>query len=142
MELVSDDVRVFFDEFERNSSAMDLDAIGRQFADVFMSADPAGVVPVPKAAFLAVLPKREKMFSSAGVTRIRLTAVRETALDSKYALATTDWIAELSDGDEIPLMSTFILRREGSSLVVVFYLNHQDIGQVLAARSRAEPANP
>jgi hypothetical protein len=132
--LVSDDVRVFFDDFERSSRAMDLDAIGQQFADVFMSADPSGVVPVPKAAFLAALPKREKMFSSAGVTGIRLTTVREMALDSTYTLVTTDWIADVSAGAEIPLKSTFILRRDGSSLKVVFYLNHQDIGQLLADR--------
>ena len=140
MTVVSDEVRLFFEEFERNSGDLNLDGIGAQFADVFMNADPERVVPVPKAAFLAALPQREKMFSGIGVTRIRLASVRETVLDSLHTLAATDWIAELKDGDELPLASTFVLRRQGASFVVVFYLNHQDIGRLIAARSGADPA--
>ena len=134
----SDEVSRFFKEFERNSASLDLDGISGQFADVFLNADPVRVGPVPKGAFLAALAQREKMFSSIGVKRIRLTAVRETVLDPMHTLAATDWIAELTGGDELPLASTFVLRREGSSFVVVFYLNHQDIGKVIASRSGAE----
>jgi hypothetical protein len=137
--MVSDEVRLFFEEFERNSTDLNLDRIGAQFADVFMNADPERAGPVPKAAFLAALPQREKMFSAIGVNRIRLLAVRETVLDPMHTLAATDWIAELKDGDELPLASTFLLRRKGASFVVVFYLNHQDIGRVIAARSDPLP---
>ena len=129
------EVRAFFDEFERNSAELAIDRIAAQFADTFMNADPQGVMPVPKAAFIATLPQREKMFQAAGIRRIRLAAVRETVLDPMYILASTDWIAESIDGAEIPLASSFILRRQASSFVVVFYLNHQDIAAVLAARA-------
>jgi hypothetical protein len=85
--------------------------------------------------------QREKRFSAIGVSRIRLTSVRDTVLDSVHTLAATDWIAELKGGGELPLASTFILRRQGSSFVVVFYLNHQDIERTLAARSGTAPAS-
>ena len=91
--MVSDEVRRFFEEFERNSTDLNLDRIGAQFADVFMNADPERAGPVPKAAFLAALPQREKMFGAIGVNRIRLSAVRETVLDPMHILAATDWIA-------------------------------------------------
>jgi hypothetical protein len=133
--MVSDDVQRFFDEFERNSSDLNVDAIGAQFADGFLNADPERASPVPRAAFLAALPKRQAMFDSIGVTRIRLVSVRETVLDSMHTLAATEWIAALKGGDELPLASTFVLRREGESFVVIFYLNHQNIGEVIAARS-------
>ncbi|MEA2695843.1 MAG: hypothetical protein QOI66_114 [Myxococcales bacterium] len=128
------EVRAFFDEFERNSAELAIDRIAAQFADTFMNADPQRVMPVPKAAFIAALPQREKMFEAAGISRVRLASVRETVLDPMHVLAVTDWIAESTDGAEIPLASSFILRRQGSSFVVVFYLNHQDITAVLAAR--------
>jgi hypothetical protein len=129
------EVRAFFDEFERNSAELAIDRIAAQFADTFMNADPQRAMPVPKAAFIAALPQREKMFEAAGISRVRLASVRETVLDPMHVLAVTDWIAESTDGAEIPLASSFILRRQGSSLVVVFYLNHQDITAVLAARA-------
>jgi hypothetical protein len=128
------EVRAFFDEFERNSAELAIDRIAAQFADTFLNADPQRVMPVPKAAFLAALPQRDKMFQAAGISRIRLASVRETVLDPIHVLAATDWIAESTDGAEIPLASTFILRRQDSSFVVIFYLNHQDITAVLAAR--------
>ena len=128
------EVRAFFDEFERNSAELAIDRIAAQFADIFLNADPQRVMPVPKAAFIAALPQRDKMFQAAGISRVRLVSVRETALDPLHILAATDWIAETTDGADIPLASSFILRRQGSSFVVVFYLNHQDITAVLAAR--------
>lgn len=129
------EVRAFFDEFERNSAELAIDRIAAQFADTFMNADPQRAMPVPKAAFIAALPQRGKMFEAAGISQVRLASVRETVLDPMHVLAVTDWIAESTDGDEIPLASSFILRRQGSSFVVIFYLNHQDITAVLAARA-------
>lgn len=66
MTVASDGVRRFFDEFERNTNGGDAGAIAAQFADVFMNADPNGAAPVPKSAFLAALPQREKLFASIG----------------------------------------------------------------------------
>ena len=128
-------VREFFDEFERNSAELAIDRIAAQFADTFMNADPQRVMAVPKAAFIAALPQRDRMFQAAGISRVRLKSVRETVLDSLHVLAATDWIAESTDGTNIPLASSFILRRQGPSFVVVFYLNHQDIAEVLGARA-------
>ena len=135
MPSVTAEVRAFFDEFERNSAELAIDRIAAQFADIFLNADPQRVMPVPKAAFIAALPQRDEMFQAAGISRIRLASVRETVLDPIHILAATDWIAESTDGAEIPLASTFILRRQGSSFVVVFYLNQQDISAVLMARA-------
>lgn len=101
------EVRAFFDEFERNSAELAIDRIGAQFADTFLNADPQRVMPVPKAAFVAALPQREKMFQAAGISRVRLASVRETVLDPMHVLAATDWIAESTAGAEIHLTSTF-----------------------------------
>jgi hypothetical protein len=78
-----------------------------------MSADPAQVVAVPKAAFLAALPRRQALFEAAGVTDIRLEAVDETELDERHVLAATEWSVHRKAGGSIRLASTFILRREG-----------------------------
>jgi hypothetical protein len=111
------------------------------FAEVFMNADPAGVTAIPRSAFIAALPQRQKFFDAIGARTIRLTALAETRLDDNYLLVDTHWIAELgNDGREtLPLSSSFILRREGEALVVVFYLNHQDIVDIVRSRSIRPP---
>jgi hypothetical protein len=127
----SDEVRAFFEAFERYSTQLDLDRIGQQFAETFLSADPTQVMPVPKAAFLAALPRRQALFEAAGATGVRLVSVNEQALDARHVLATTEWVVERTDAAPIRLASTFILRRANDSFVVVFYLNHQDLGEIL-----------
>jgi hypothetical protein len=128
---VSAAVRDFFAEFERNGNTHDLDAVAKQFADVFMSADPTRAVAVPRETFLGALPQRERLFATVGLTRTRLASIKETPLDDVYTLVDTEWIGDLRSGGELHLSSTFILRREGQSHVVVFYLNHQDIAQAV-----------
>jgi hypothetical protein len=130
----SSEIQDFFEAFERNSSTLDLDRIGAQFADTFLSADPRQVMSVPKTAFLAALPRRQALFDAAGITAMELVAVDEQVLDERHRLAATEWDARRTDGSSVKLASTFILRREGSAFVVIFYLNHQDLTEVLMAR--------
>lgn len=132
-EKISSDVRDFFARFEQAGNRLDLDEISGQFADTFMSADPGGVTAVPKAAFLAALPARDKLFASVGATGMRLTAITETPLDDHYVLVDTEWETEPAT-KPLSLSSAFVLRRtEEGGLQVVFYLNHQDVAQVIRA---------
>jgi hypothetical protein len=133
---ISSDVEDFFARFQQAGNELDLDEISGQFADPFMSADPGGVKTVPKAAFLAALPAREKLFASAGAKGMRLTGITETPLDDHYILVDTRWETEPATSETEPLFlsSAFILRRTGDHrLQVVFYLNHQDIMEVIRA---------
>ena len=132
-----DGVREFFEAFERNSNALDAEALAGQFGDHFLGADPARATPVSRADFLDALPARRELFDSAGLLRTRLTSLTETALDADHVLAETTWVGELRGGDELPLGSSFILRRQGASWVVIFYLNHQDITRILEERVAA-----
>lgn len=134
---VSAEVRAFFDRFEQASDSLDVDTIAALFAEVFMSADPNGVTVVPRDAFVAALPQRQKLFDRMGASAIRLTALTENRLDEHHVLVHTQWAADLRDPSQAPLelSSSFLLRQDGESLTVVFYLNHQDI--LALARSRA-----
>jgi len=126
-----------FDRFERASYLLDVDTIATMFAEVFMSADPNGVTAVPRDAFVAALPQRQKLFDLMGASAIRLTALTENRLDDNYLLVDTERAADLRDPFQAPLglSSSFLLRQNGESLEVVFYLNHQDI--LALAQSRA-----
>ncbi|MDN3359566.1 hypothetical protein [Actinomadura sp. DC4] len=133
---ISDDVRDFFARFETAGNRLDLDEISGQFAETFMSAEPGGVRAVPKAAFLAALPARERLFASIGATGMRLTRIAETPLDDRYVLVDTEWETEPVTDESLTLSSAYVLHRaEDGSLQVVFYLNHQDIMEVLRERA-------
>jgi ketosteroid isomerase-like protein len=127
-------VEAFFDTFAAASDQLDLDRLAELFAETFLAADPAGVQPVPREAFLRVLPRRAELFAAAGITRVALTDLQHQPLDDTYVLARTDWRAERQGAAStaVRLSSTFILRRDADRLRVVFYLNHQDLTRVLS----------
>ncbi len=109
------------------------------FHDQVLSLDPNGVTVVTREQLRAALPMRAQMFGSIGATRTRLRDVDVRPLDDQHVLAETTWDVELedADGDPLVLHSTYLLRGEGEGWSVVVYLNHQDIGRVLAERRRA-----
>ena len=71
-------VEAFFDTFAAASDQLDIDRLAELFAETFCAADPAGVQPVPRQAFLHALPGRAELFRSAG---FRLTRVVPTQMD-------------------------------------------------------------
>lgn len=124
--------------FERFDAADDTDpASGADlFHGQFLSLDPNGVTVVTREQLRAVLPRRAQMFGSIGATGTRLRDLEARSLDDRHVLAETTWDVELKDADADPLVlhSTYLLRREAEDWSVVVYLNHQDIGRVLAER--------
>ncbi|HEU4966348.1 MAG TPA: hypothetical protein VFT53_02610 [Candidatus Saccharimonadales bacterium] len=138
MQTVSSEVKRFFEEFERlNSGAgIDTESMARLYSDTFMAADPNGAHAVPKAPFLAMLPKRKEMFALAGYASSTLTDIQERRLDDTYTLVDTKWIMrpiDPSHKQNLELSSSFILKRTANSFEIVFYLNHQDIVSKLQA---------
>ena len=133
------EVTDFFGTFERASETLDPDALVMCFADTFMAADPSGAQPVPRQAFLSVLPRRKEMFAAAGIARVWLSGLNHRSLDENYILAQTEWTAERQDGSAgqsaVTLLSSFVLRRTEDGLRIVFYLNHRDLAEVLAPDS-------
>ena len=110
-----------------------IDRLAELFAETFLAADPAGVQPVPRQAFLHALPRRAELFGAAGIDRVVLADLQHHALDDTYVLARTDWRGERTGASTpVRLSSTFILRRDADRLRVVFYLNHQDLAQALS----------
>ena len=110
----------------------------RTFAAVFMSGDPMQCAPVERARLAAALPLRRAQFDAAGVGPLRLIGGEDEILDDHYVLARTVWRGDLRDGGYLDLRSTFILRRTGDDFEVVFYLNHQDVPALLAARATSD----
>jgi len=126
-------VEAFFDTFAAASDQLDTDRLAELFAETFLAADPAGVQPVPRQAFLAALPRRAELFRAAGIARVVLVDLQHHALDDTYVLARTDWLGERTGASTpVRLSSTFILRRSADRLRVVFYLNHQDVARALS----------
>lgn len=135
MAVVSDEVKRFFEEFERLNSGAEIDAAGmaKLYSDTFMAADPNGAHAVPKAPFLAMLPKRKEMFASAGYSSSTLVDIEERQLDETYTLVDTKWTMKPIDPSHkqnLGLSSSFILRRTNGSFEIVFYLNHQDASKL------------
>lgn len=106
------------------------------FHETFLSLDPNGVAVVTREQLRAALPMRAQLFRSVGASDNRLRDLDVRPLDDRHVLAETRWELGGEDGTQEPieLGSTYLLRREAGDWHVVAYLNHQDLGAVLAAR--------
>ncbi|GAA0912248.1 hypothetical protein [Virgisporangium aurantiacum] len=98
------------------------------FADPFLFADATGARRVSRAAFLASLPRRARMFADAGVGSAELTTATQHRLDEQYLLVHTTWSApSRTGGDPAVLASSYLLRHTGEAIEVVAYLNHRSL---------------
>lgn len=119
-------IRHFFAGF--SPAGGDADAVGALFADPFLLADETGARPVPRAAFLAALSRRVRLFADAGFGPAALVDLTCHRLDDRYVLARTDWdAARLAGGDPVRLSSSYLLHDDGDRFRVVFYLNHHGL---------------
>ncbi|MCW3843778.1 DUF4440 domain-containing protein [Micromonospora yasonensis] len=119
-------LRRFFAAF--SPAAGDADGFGELFGDPFLLADDAGARPVPRAAFLAALPRRAQLFADAGLGPAMLTDLTYDRLDERYVLARTDWDApRVAGGEPVRLASSYLLHDDGDRLRIVLYLNHQGL---------------
>ncbi|HEU0174884.1 MAG TPA: DUF4440 domain-containing protein [Blastocatellia bacterium] len=137
MKQVSDVVRKFFEDYERNVNASDsedgLELIASRYSDSFMFAGPQGAQTVKKGDFLKALPKRRWFFKTVGLTSSTIQSLEETRLDDNYVMVKAYWNMRFEKGAEQPIVAetsaTYILCQEESSLQIVFQLDHQDLMQ-------------
>ncbi|GAA2760168.1 nuclear transport factor 2 family protein [Actinopolymorpha rutila] len=128
------ELREFFERFD--SSGADV------FHEQFLSLDPSSATVVTRDQLRAVLPKRAQMFGSVGATGTRFRDLAARPLDDQHILVETHWDVEFADENAEPLTlhATYLLRRADEGWSVVVYLNHRDIGSILANRGQAADA--
>src|ERR1700722_4647249 len=93
-----EEVEIFLNQFEVNSNVGDAEEAVKQFADVFMAADPGGARAVPSSALMMAIPQRKKLFESVGSSVTTLVSVEQTALDDRYVLLRTEWLVKFDQG--------------------------------------------
>ena len=134
----SEAIERFFRIFESNASSDNVDAAVSQFTDVFMAASPQGTQSVRASDFALALPKKKQLFDRLGCRSTALVSLRETRLDGRYVLASTQWRMTFERGQgeaqDVVAGSVYIVDTGGEAFKIVFYLANQDIMQVLKDR--------
>ena len=104
---MSADIRSFFEAFQRNNSADDIDVVVSQYADPSLHADRSGTRTVRAADLKAAAPKRKALFKGIGSKSTTLVSFEEQQLDEQYVLVRTQWRWDFGDKGEVTLPSTF-----------------------------------
>lgn len=135
------EISAFFEEFAQRSG--EPAAVDEFFDRHFLSLDPTSSSVVEATQLAAALPARAAMFRSVGAVRTDLTALTEQPLDESHCLVSTTWSALDEDGQEVlALSSSFLLRRTERGWRIAVYLNHADIGRVIAQRHTPTETQP
>ena len=124
-------VRKFFEAYARATALVDSGVLGSAYAEQFMFASPSGVQAVRREDFLKVVPKRKAFLTGLGLKSSTLRRLEETALDEQYVQVKAYWAFTFEKEPGRPFAdegaATYILRREGEGLQIVFQLDHQDL---------------
>jgi len=130
---VSEAVRKFFSDYVKAADSLDLGFLGSAYGDSFLFAGPSGTQTVKRDDFLRVLPRRKEFFVGAGLKSSLIQSLQETRLDDSYVMVKTRWSMRFEKLDAPPALvessATYVLRREGDSVRIVFQLDHQDLAQ-------------
>jgi hypothetical protein len=132
---MSQQVREFFETYERANSCSNTSAIGELYAGTFMFGAANGVQAVTRTDFLKVVPKMKAHLSSMGLFETRLRNVQVNPIDSKYLLAKVDWRMQLrspSASKYVDISATYVLMRgQDDALSIVFQIDHQDLATLI-----------
>jgi hypothetical protein len=143
MDDFSKEVEGFLKRYEVNSNVGDAEEVVKQFADVFMAADPGGARAVPSSVLLMAIPHRKKLFEGVKSSVTTLASVKQTRLGERYVLLETEWLVKFDRGrghcEDLPLRSTFVVYRSDDGIRIVFYLNHEDLTSVLRRKGVLPP---
>ncbi len=131
MNQVSENIKKFFEDFERSSNNLDIELIASQYSELFMFASSQGAQSVKKEDFLKVIPKRHGFFKTIGLTSSKIRLLEETRLDDNYVMVKADWNMQYEKASEQPIVdeisATYVLFQQNHSLQIVFQLDHQDL---------------
>ena len=131
-------MKEFFEGFESNGNALDMDLIASQYGDTFMFADPNGTRVIEKQKFLAALPSRQAFFKTLGHTSTRILSLDETRLDDQYVMVRAHLLMHFEPAAAQPLDakldSTFIFFIKEDAPRIVMHLEHEDLQQAMQAR--------
>jgi hypothetical protein len=98
-----------------------------------MFANPQRIQPIRKEDFVKVLPRREELFRSLGLTSSTVESLEAKNLDAKYVLAKVNWKMrferETEQLTESQNSATYILSDSGDTFQIVFQIDHQDLIQ-------------
>ena len=128
-------VREFFGTYARATASLDPGFLESAYAELFMFAGPAGVQAVKREDFLKIVPKRKAFFASVGLAASEVVGLEETVLDEHHLLVKAHWTfrfeKEGARSVVAPGAATYVLRRHGGGLSIVFQLDHQDLTKLV-----------
>jgi hypothetical protein len=131
MKQVSENIKKFFEDFERSSNNLDIELIASQYNDSFMFANSQGAQSVKKEDFLKVIPKRHGFFKTIGLTSSKIRLLEETRLDDNYIMVKAYWNMKYEKASEQPIVdeisATYVLFQQENILQIMFQLDHQDL---------------
>jgi hypothetical protein len=91
-------------------------------------------MPVTRADFLRVVPRRREYFSTLGVTSSRVRRFEAWPLTEQYVFVKMAWemqfVPELARA-ALEIRATYLLQRDHDSFRIVLQLDHQDLAKAV-----------
>jgi len=123
-------VEKFFTEYEKNIQSNGPQYVASQYANSIMIAMPKGVYAFKNEEFVKMLPNRKDFFDKTGLQSSNIVSVEEIDHDENYFLIKVIWNFKFKQKThyfEVKNSATYVLRKNGDSLHIIFQLDHEDL---------------
>jgi hypothetical protein len=124
-------VNKFFEEYEKAVNGVNSEFIPSHCGDSLMIAMPKGAYAFKKEEFLKMVPNRKQFFDTTGLKSSHILSLEEIRRDQHYVLIRAVWNFQFEKAPakpfDVQVSSTYVLRKEGDSFIIVFQLDHDDI---------------
>jgi hypothetical protein len=133
MQPATDEVRAFFEKYEKNIGAPDPTVVAAQYGESFVFAGLQGAQSVNRDDFLKALPRRQEFFKASGLRSSGIQRLEEARIDNSCVMVKAYWRMQFEQPRvrpaEIIVSATYVLHRRVEGLRIVFQLDHDDLLQ-------------
>ncbi len=126
--LTTEQIDKFFNEYEADFSALDIEKNAELFADNFISAGPKGTIAQSKADFKAKGKQAAEFYRKVGQTSARIISKQEKPVTDQYTMVTVHWgVTFEKTGDELNEFDvTYIIQETEAEPKIILFITHQD----------------
>ncbi len=121
-------IKIFFSEYEKAFSELDLKKSAEFFADTFLSAGPNGTITNSKAEFLKEAHKASEFYKTVGQQSAKILTLNETLITDQYSMVKVHWgVTFHKTGSRlIEFDVSHIVQKVGLAPKIILFIAHQD----------------
>ena len=140
--LTKEQIDIFFADFEKHFSALDVQVQADAYADTFISAGPKGTIAQGKQDLINKAQQAADFYKSVGQTGAKIISKQEQPITNEYTMVTVHWgvTFEKTRNALNEFTVTYIIQETEAQPKIILFITHQDEQEAIQKLGLAQQA--